>query len=252
MKDLRKKKSIDGIFSSMSKTQNNSIRLDEPSLSIKTSNFATPLNSSLNEIIIKDITKHNTKKSLKGKFQKFLKETKDPEFTYSKDERKNSKIRKAIDKFTNNLITDNKQTKNKPIVQFKETNSNNRNYFDKESPIAKSINFLMNSNGKRSNSVSKLFTEINKETNKITIAKTAKIDLFEEAMKPSNEIDDFSHQFDKTNQKSYLFAKYNKVKSKMYNSVGINYDSMRKNLNNSFSTANYKGHFKHLSELSFI
>ena len=119
MKELKAKKSIDGIFI---KTQNNSIRLDEPSLSIKTSNFTTPLNSSLNEIIIKDITKHNTRKSLKGKFQKFLKETKVPDFTYCKDEKKNSKIRKAIDKFTNNLLTDNKQTKNKPIVQFKETN----------------------------------------------------------------------------------------------------------------------------------
>ena len=249
MKELKAKKSIDGIFS---KTQNNSIRLDEPSLSIKTSNFTTPLNSSLNEIIIKDITKHNTRKSLKGKFQKFLKETKDPDFTYCKDEKKNSKIRKAIDKFTNNLLTDNKQTKNKPIVQFKETNSNNRNYFDKESPIARSINFLINSNGKRSNSVSKLLTQMSKETNKINITKTAKIDLFEEAMKPSNEIDNFSKQFDKTSQQSYLFAQYNKVKGKLYSTVGIKYDNMKKNLNNSFSTVNYKGHFKHLSELSFI
>ena len=240
----------------MNKTENNSIRLDDPSVSIKMSNYSTPLNSSLNEIVIKDITKHNTRKGLKSKFQKFLKETKEPQMLYSKDEKKNSKIRKAIDKFTNNLINDNKQTKNKPIVQFKETNENRKNYFDKESPITKSINFLMNSNGKRTNSVSKIFTEMNKENNKYkrNTVKTAKIDLFEEAMKTtSNEIEDYSMQFDRTNQKSYLFAKYNKVKSKLYNAVGINYDNMKKNLNNSFSSVNYKCHLnKNNSELSII
>lgn len=228
-------------------TQNNSIHFENSPLvsdiCYKKPSYLHSLNSTHNEIQIRDITKNQKKKPIKNKFTRFLKDINENETQHVKaihNNNKNSKIRKEIDKFTKNLICDNKNTKNRPIFTFTSNNTQNEKYYEKISPITKHFNFLVgigNLGNKRSKSVNKFF-ELNPNDNVYErfnkqVIKTAKIELFEEARKNQNEIDDFSMQFDKNSQKSYLYKKYNNLNNTLYKSGPINI--IKKKLSKSFS-----------------